>query len=271
MFTHMTGHNNTISTTERAQSHESREYGRNGLFGILTPQGNPTVEPELGILLPAGSAMLSARSTSASPSLRERLIDYGEALETTVSSFGDIVFDAIGFACTGSSYLFDPRHEQRILESVENVRGCAVITAAQAVADALESLAIRRIALLSPYPEWLTAACRAHWEGKGFVVTAVLQMPASGSGGGHGIYALTTPTVLKAARAFQTENAQAILITGTGMPSLRTILTLEAEQTLPVLSSNLCLAWSLAQRTGVVAAGPESRLYGGWRGRLPAP
>jgi maleate isomerase len=267
MFAHMTGHNNMISIDDRLRSRENREYGRNGMFGILTPQGNPTAEPELGILLPAGSVILAARLTSASPSLRERLVDYIRNLPAAVANFDDIAFDAIGFACTGSSYLIDRLEERSIVAALEDARNCAIVTAAQAVAEACAVLAVRRIALISPYPEWLTAACRDHWERNGLAVTDVLQL-LSGGGDKHGIYALTTQAVLPPARAFQIGNADAILVAGTGMPSLRLILALGAEGKTPVLSSNLCLAWALAKRNGPTSAGVESRLHGGWGDRL---
>jgi maleate isomerase len=252
---------------DRLRSHENREYGRGGMFGILTPQGNPTVEPELGILLPAGSAILAARLTSPIPSLRERLADYIRNLPAAIAGFGEIAFDAIGFACTGSSYLIDRREERRIVAALEDARNCAIVTAARAVAEACAALAVRRVALISPYPEWLTAACRDHWDRNGVAVVDVLQLP-SGGGDKHGIYNLTTQTVLPSARAFQIGNADAILLAGTGMPSLRLILTLEAERKIPVLSSNLCLAWALAKEVGTSSAGAESRLYGGWGDRL---
>jgi maleate isomerase len=67
---------------------------------------------------------------------------------------------------------------------------------------------------------------------------------------------------------FDTHGAEAVLLTGTGMPSLRVLQPLEVARGVPVLSSNLCLAWALAKITGTAHPGPESRLYGGWSGRL---
>jgi maleate isomerase len=240
-----------------------REYGRGGLFGLLTPQGNPTAEPELRILLPPASAMLAARLTSACALLQERLIDYVEI----VDGFDNIRFDAVGFACTGSSYWLDPDDERRRGEAIAARKGYPIITAAQAVKEALEVLGAGTIALISPYPAWLTEICRQHWERQGVRVTATLQLP-SGSSESHGIYSLTTPTVLEAIASFDARGADAVLLTGTGMPSLRVILTLDCQSAVPVLSSNLCLAWALAKRTGEVRSGPESRLYGGWAERL---
>ena len=275
MFAYMTGHNDQnasglhVAPTARKEEgvRAAREYGRAGLFGILTPQGNPTVEPELRILLPARSTMLVSRLTSRSSSLRQRLIDYSEKLDETVDSFDNLAFDALGFACTGSSYLVDPADERRRLDKIHFDKGYPVITAADAVATALDSLGVGAIALISPYPDWLTAASQAHWQRLGLRVTAVQQLP-SGGRDAHGIYALTTPTILDKAEDFDPKGAEAILVTGTGMPSLRTILALEPSIGLPILSSNLCLAWALAKTTGQVAPGPDSRLHGGWADRL---
>jgi maleate isomerase len=244
-----------------------REYGRAGLFGLLTPQGNPTAEPELKILLPGASALLAARLRSSSPVFGQRLIDYWEQLGELVDHFDNIALDAVGFACTGSSYGIEPDAERRRTEEIETRKGYPIVTAAEATRAAFEMLGIGAIALVSPYPAWLTDACRTHWQRHGVRVIATLQLPVP-SAEAHRIYGLTTPEVLQAVADFDLRGAEAILLAGTGMPSLRSILALEAERAVPVLSSNLCLAWALARITGAAGPGPESPLYGGWTARL---
>ncbi len=246
---------------------EVPEYGRGGQFGILTPQGNPTVEPEMRVLLPVDARILVARLVSKSGTLRERLIEYSRKVGEFVGQFDALKFDAVGFACTGSSYLVDADKERRRIDAVERQRSCAVITAADAVKSALRHIGVQAVALISPYPDWLTAASRAHWIRAGLRVTTVVQLP-SGSASAHGIYGLTTEAVLTQLAELELNGADAILITGTGMPSLRTILALEPEYQVPVLSSNLCLAWALAKTVGNTSHGPESRLFGGWAKRL---
>ncbi len=256
------------TAADRLQSIEyPREYGRAGLFGVLTPQGNPTAETELRILLPPACAVLAARLTSSKPALGERLIDYRERLGEFVDRFDEIALDAVGFACTGSSYGAEVDDERRRLESIGARKGYPILTAAAAVEAALIELGVTAIALISPYPAWLTEAGRKHWERQGLRVTATLQLPLAPTGA-HRIYALTTSAVLDTAASFDTRGADAILLTGTGMPSLRAILALEPVRRVPVLSSNLCLAWALAKITGEPGPGPESHLYGGWAARL---
>ena len=248
---------------------DPREYGRGGLFGLLTPQGNPTAEPEMRILLPSASSVLTARLTSASPSLEQRLSDYMERVEASVDSFDNVPFDAIGFACTGCSYRMDSEDERQRVGAIAARKGYPVITAAEAMQAALNLLEVRTLALISPYPTWLTQMCREYWERQGWQVRAVLQLPV-GNEQTDGIYGLATQTVLAAATGFDSRDAQAILLTGTGMPSLRAILTLEQQRSVPVLSANLCLAWALASVAGRCEPGSESRLYGGWAARLAA-
>jgi maleate isomerase len=260
------------SPARPAPVHAAREYGRAGLFGIVTPPGNPTVEPELRILLPAGAAMLASRLGAQATALRPKLIEYLDNLDRSLASFADLAFDGLGFACTGSSYLVAPDDERRRLDALSAARNYPVLSAAGAIGAALNWLGARAIALVSPYPEWLTAASRAHWERTGMRVTNVLQLPAGPPPGAspesHGIYELTTESVLARIAGFDPMGADIVLISGTGMPSLRLIVALGESQAAPVLSSNLCLAWALAKLRGAAAPGPESPLYGGWRERI---
>lgn len=255
-----------LSTSSAGAARGAREYGRAGRYGLLTPQGNPTAEPEMRILLPSQSSMLSARLTSRAGDLRRRLTDYFERLSTFIDQFDDIALDAVGFACTGSSYGLEARQEHVQLAGIETRKGYPVVTAAGAVEQAFRALAIRAIALVSPYPAWLTDACRAHWEGRGVRVTSSLQLPPASPA--QPIYAHTTAALLERMQRFDRRGAEALLLTGTGMPSLRALQPLQAVHGVPVLSSNLCLAWALAKITGMAQSGAESRLYGGWSSRL---
>lgn len=245
------------------------EYGRRGFYGVLTPQANPTVEPELRILLPRASALVAARMSSRAAGLRERLADYFEHLEQTVDEFDGLSLDAVGFACTGSSYGRAPGEEHRLVDRVAERVGCPFVTAAGATGTALAHLGVDSIALISPYPAWLSQACAAHWRDRGLRITALLEL-APTPGSAHPIYARTSGELTRAAAGFDVCGADAVLIAGTGMPSLRAIPVLERELGVPVISSNLCLAWALARTTGTTAPGSESRLYGGWLAQLDA-
>src|SRR5262245_28225651 len=123
------------------------EYGQ--VLGIVTPQANTTVEPEMHVLL--GDAVrysvITARLTSALADSRARLIDYLDRLEATLAQFDVAPLAAAGFACTGSSYLVGRADEEERLAAASRAAGCPVLSAAQAILAALASLGAKRIAL----------------------------------------------------------------------------------------------------------------------------
>jgi|GEM_PF-263984 len=249
-----------------------REYGRKGLVGILIPQANTVVEPELAALLPGGFTMLSSRLTGSRTDSRTRLTDYFGNLGHTLDSFDTAPLDAAGYACTGSSYLIDPELEQRRLDALQMRHGYPVVTASQAIKSAFAHLGIRRIALVSPYPAWMTALCQAYWAAAGIDVadTAVIDLDTADT---RAIYAITTPTVLAAFDALRWQDADAVLFSGTGMPTLPAIQRVAALTGKPVLSSNLCLAWELLRVTGngqhLPPPDATQPLFGGWAERVP--
>jgi maleate cis-trans isomerase len=210
------------------------QYGAAGRAGILVPQENPTVEPELSVLLGPDIAMLVSRMTSTANSLESRLIAYGEGMAQWVAAFGNAHLDAIAFACTGTNYLM-PQPDW-----ADSATDIPVVTAAAAVGRALCALQAQRLALVSPYPDALTQAAIAYWHARGFELAGVV---APATAAGHPIYAQSGAAMAQAVARAATERSDAIVILGTGAPTLAAIAGTDVR--VPVLSSNLCLAWAL--------------------------
>jgi maleate isomerase len=254
----------TGSTTGEADF--TPEYGT--ALGVATPQANTTVEPEMQRLLGGtpGFTVLSARLVSTQQDSRARLIDYFDRLEATLRQFDVAPLAAAGFACTGSCYLVGRGDEDRRLEAASRAAGYPVVSSAQAIRAALAALNARRIALLSPYPQWLSEAGQKYWRAQGFTLTSVCGLPADLLDT-RGIYRLTTARVLEVYAGLDTRGADAVLLSGTGMPTLRAMARLDPG--IPILSSNLCLAWRLAGIAGGnPALAPWLAADAQWRQRL---
>ena len=218
------------------------EYAPRGLLGVLTPQANTTVEPELCALLPPGIGMLNARMTSAKPTIVARLLDYLASLDTWSDQFANAPVRAIAFACTGASYFAGVAAETEAVERISAARGVPFVTAGHAVRDAFHVLGAKRIGLVSPYPQDLTEAGIAYFTALGFQVARV-----SGStprdGVFHPIYAMTGEGAHRALTALDPAGLDAIAMLGTGMPTLAPILRTPFHGGVPVLSCMLALAW----------------------------
>ncbi len=213
-----------------------RDYGALGRIGIVTPQANPTVEPEIGLLLPARVSMVVARCVSGGEP-RQRLLDYFEQLGDTLGRFDTMPLDAAGFACTGSSYLVGYEAERRAVNALTERLGYPVVTAAAAIEAGLRHVGAERVAIACPYPAWLLEKAHEYWRGRGFgIVTRTSVQPDVVDT--RSIYALDGAAAGEAIRsAFEGVEADAWLVTGTGMPALKLLAGL-TESTHP--SSFIC-------------------------------
>jgi maleate isomerase len=229
--------------TERAPS----EYGAAGHIGVGTPQANPTVEAEFGILLPRACSLHVARMTSGAAEPEQRLRDYLDRLDDWLATYDELRPDVFGFACTGSSYLAGPEAERRITDEAARRRGYPVETAARAIVWGLERLGVRRIALVAPYPPAIVEAARRYWSAAGIEVLHTARVVTRGADT-RTIYELTGDRVAEAIAGLRRDGAEALLLSGTGMPSLAALAGSSAG--MPAISSNSCLAARLLDLIG---------------------
>ena len=242
----------------------SREYGSGGWIGVGTPQANPTVEAEFCRLLPNDVEMQVARLRGNAGSSEQRMVDYIETLPETLSTFDTLKPDVFGFANTGSSYLVGAAREAEICTAINAQFGYPMVTAAQAVLSAFAAIQASRIAILAPYPQPIIDAGVAFWEATGLKVVAVHRLDI-GSTDTRNIYSLRSEDALRGLESLASHDADAIMLSGTGMPSLSVIRQAWPIYGKPILSSNYCLAWALLKAVGKVQVpwnndGPTLRL-----------
>jgi len=96
--------------------------------------------------------------------------------------------------------------------------------------------------LASPYPSDLTEASVAYWQSHGFEVVHVHPV-ATAPDGFHAIYTTGADAAAQALGHLRASGADAVLMLGTGMPSLQAILRQGQGEGPPVLSSMLALMW----------------------------
>jgi len=220
----------------------SLEYARRGLVGMLTPQANTTVEPEFSLLWPPGVAMINARLMSDKSSMSARLVDYFDNYAASLRQFANAPIGVAAAACTGASYLAGREREAATIKEIEARHKFPFITAARAVVDALTVLNASRLGLVSPYPDDLNRASVGYWESHGFDVAGVANAFNSESAF-HPIYSLGGSAAAKALRTLEGKPLDAIVMLGTGMPTLHPIADSIGWNGAPVMSCNLCLAW----------------------------
>jgi len=253
--------------------HLPLEYAPRGLVGVFTPQANTTVEPEMQILLPPGFAAINARLTSPKDTIEDRLIDYYDTLEDSLAQFANAPIEAVAVGCTGASYLVGRQREAKLVDRWSRAAGVPVITTGLAVVDALNALGAKRIGFVSCYPPTLTKASHDYWASHGFKIGEIAGSFNEDSDF-HPIYSLRASNASEALAALRGFEHDAIVMLGTGMPTLQPIADVADDGGPPVVSCMLCLAWSCVQQ--IVGREPSADTViswsrgDGWSQRLDA-
>lgn len=219
------------------------EYAPHGLIGVLTPQANTTVEPEFWVMLPPGVALINARMMSDKGSLEARLLDYFDHLDTAVRQFHNAPIGAIALGTTGASYVAGIPRERDAVAALTKMMGVPFITAGLAVVLALNTIRAKRIGIVSPYPGPLTKTCIPYWEEHGFKVDGVVQIE-NRPDQFHPIYSIAAANAQQGLDELEDMNLDAIVMLGTGMPTLEPILARSQVGGAPVMSCMLCLGWA---------------------------
>ena len=223
-------------------------------IGVLVPPGNPTVEPELYRMAPSGVSVHFARLDSSSSAsapgahggMEDRTQAYVDSLPAVAPVLGAVNPAIVALAFTAASYSNGFAREAALADRIASLTGSPALTAAQAILAALEHLGVKRLALGTPYPESISAMGRAYWEAAGLTVVGYARLI-----GVTNIYDESEERAYRLARQADVPDADAVLLSGTGLPTIGVLELLERDLGKPVVSSNQALLWRALRMAGV--------------------
>ena len=171
---------------------------------------------------------------------------------TDVSAVGPLV---TAYACTSGSFVGGPLAEQALVEAMLAAGSPLALTTSGALLSALRYLGYTRVATATPYTADLTVGLTAFLGESGIEVTA-----AAGLGLTSDIWTVPHDVTAQLVRETDTDDAQAVFISCTNLPTYDVIADLEHELGKPVLTANQVTMWHSLSLIGRKAVGPGQQL-----------
>jgi maleate isomerase len=216
-------------------------------LGFLIPPGNPTIEPEMAEMVPRGvsvhfSRMVAPGTGGTHQGQEERNRAQIEHIEETAELLAKVKPNVMMLAHTASSYTLGRRAETELLQRLQAQYRTPVATAFGSVVAALNVLGAKRVALGAPYSEEMILKGKTLLEEHGVEVVS-----HGGLENVTNIFDETPERAYRLGRAVDVAAAEAIFLSGLGMPTISILETLEQDLGKPAISAASAMMWRALQ------------------------
>lgn len=211
-------------------------------LGLIALQADESIEDDMRRLLPRDVSLLVSRVPSGEDVTPESLCAMAGHVTAAAMLFPrGLRFDAVGYGCTsGTSQIGAARIAELVSEGTETR---LVTEPVSALVAACRSADIKRLAVLSPYVASVSERLREVLGAEGITT------PVFGSFAEPNealVVSIDAPSIMAAATTLVQETAvDALFLSCTNLRTLDVIAPLEQSLGMPVLSSNLVLAWHM--------------------------
>jgi maleate isomerase len=225
-------------------------------LGVLVPFTNTNLEPDLAMLCPAGVSVHAARlggyDIDAIPDADQMAGLGASDLDEPLRLLGGAKPDVILYGCTSATLTHGTAFDRDLAARIAAATGAETVTAAGALAFALRTLGVTRIAFSSPYVGAINDLAVAFFADDG--VETVSRADIGRDLGNYGQGELTPDQVYDLARRADSADAEAVVLSCTDLRAAETVARLEADLGKPVVTSNQAMVFQALGLLGVPAA-----------------
>ena len=167
-------------------------------------------------------------------------------------------FNSIGFACTSAAMLIGDEPIKELVQSVHDK--VEVSNPVNACVEAFKALAVKRIAVVTPYSRTVNEAIAAGLEARGLTIPVFVSFEEPDD---NIVAKISESAVAEAARKAASDPAvDGVFISCTSIRAVSFAASLEKEIEKPVTSSNHAILWHLIRLAGLDDSLPQfGKLY----------
>jgi maleate isomerase len=229
-------------------------YGSSGRIGLAVLDSDITIEPDLARVLPDGVALHASRVRYPHEVSVEALEEAQHNLKHAVESLLPIGPKSIVWACTSGSFFKGRGYHEKLLSDLADWSGgIPATTASNAVVEALSAMNIRRPAVGSPYAPDVNERLYAFlveygfnpFPVRGLFPTIVDDMT---------LQSVNENEVFEFGLSLDRSEADAVVISCTGLPTSGVVDQLEERIGKPVVTSNTAILWHACAIGGICAS-----------------
>ena len=219
-------------------------------IGIILPSVNNVLESDLADIVPEGYTYHTTRMPIISTGMTlQSLRDMNESIEDCADLLSHCGMDVLAYGCTSGSFMEGPGYDQKIISLIESTSGLPAIATAAASAEAMHFLGLKKISIVTPYPDEVNQTIPAFFEGNGFDVISI-------TGRGFGvtkaddIWRDPPDTIAQFAIQHCAPEADGLFMSCTSWNAFSVADQVEQAIGRPVVTSNQATIWATFRKLG---------------------
>ena len=217
-------------------------------IGLVVPSSNTSTEPDFYRVMPPNVSLHSHRIWLEDTTL-EDLDTMNRDADQAARYVGTADVDVIAYACTSGSFLGGTGYDQDLLATLTKASGGApAIGTSPAMIEALTTLGIMRVSVVTPYLDSINERLREFLQGHGFEVVSIAGQQIVPN---TEIGAQTPETILAFAKEHLDPSADGYFLSCTNWRAFEIVDQLERESGKPVVTSNQATIWAAFRSLGL--------------------
>jgi maleate isomerase len=211
-------------------------------IGLIIPSVNRMTEPQFNHYAPQGLGIHVARGRVAGQP-GKTVAELTDEIAHAAGTLADAEPDLIVFHCTNTSMKEGADGEARIINLIQKTTGIEALSTSSLVNDALRTLGVKKLVVLSPYMS--NADIIRYLNAAGFAVVKDVALRCASAAD---FEAVTPQRWLKLARENDTPEADGIFLSCTNTTQIEAVAAIEEALGKPVVNSNQAVLWGCVKR-----------------------